>query len=390
MIRRALLYLPADDDHTAARLIVAGRPVAARAILTAVRAGIGAVLVPARLRSPALDATLVATPRAHAAVTWVTDAAGLAPGPVLLLPATLVVPATALAALLREGAGAALADSLASGAPLLADDGRLAAGLAGELAAGAPVGAAVVGALAEDPPRTTAPGWCVRVIGPDSAAEAEARLYAGLGSPIDTRLDVLFHRRLSRHVSRWAVARAVGPNQVTLASGLVGLAAAGCLARGEPVAAAGGLLLYAAAVVLDHADGEVARLTLAESAVGEWLDIVVDTVVHVALVLALGVASLRAAGAGLGLGAVAAAGVVASAALSKLVPPSFDAGGAGRLVERLSSRDGFYAMLLLFLGALAVAPAALPGFMVLIALGGNAYWLSRLVYLAGRRAGVSR
>ena len=56
-----------------------------------------------------------------------------------------------------------------------------------------------------------------------------------------------------------------------------------------------GLLVYILAVVLDHADGEVARLTLTESAFGEWLDAVVDTVVHTTLALTLGVAATPAA-----------------------------------------------------------------------------------------------
>ncbi|HXH84365.1 MAG TPA: CDP-alcohol phosphatidyltransferase family protein, partial [Candidatus Tectomicrobia bacterium] len=239
----------------------------------------------------------------------------------------------------------------------------------------------------------TPPGpdrWCARVADPAAAAAAEARLYAALGSPIDTWLDVAFHRRLSRPVSRWAVARGVTPNQVTVASGVVGLVAAVVLAAGELLAAVAGVALYAAAVVLDHADGEVARLTLTESAMGEWLDIAVDTVVHAALVVALGVAATRVAGGGMGLGLLAAAGVVLSAILWKLVPPAYEADGLGRLVERLSSRDAFYAMLLIFVAIRVVAPGGLPAFMAVIALGGNAYWPGRLAYLAVRRARLSR
>ena len=52
VIRQAALYLATDDDVRAAGLPVAGRPVAFRSILAAIRAGAERVAVPAALRSP--------------------------------------------------------------------------------------------------------------------------------------------------------------------------------------------------------------------------------------------------------------------------------------------------------------------------------------------------
>src|SRR5207244_11210954 len=138
--------------------------------------------------------------------------------------------------------------------------------------------------------------------------DAEARLYAGLGSPIDTQLDVSLHRRLPRPLSRAAVTAGIGPNAITLASGLVGLASVAAFAHGDVPAVVAGFLLYVAAVVLDHADGEVARLTLTESVLGEWLDIVVDTIIHGTMLLALGVACFRVPGGGLAAGVVGGGG----------------------------------------------------------------------------------
>ena len=83
-----------------------------------------------------------------------------------------------------------------------------------------------------------------------------------------------------------------------------------------------GLLLYVFAVVLDHADGEVARLTMSESALGEWLDAVIDTVVHTTLVLALGVAAGHLSGGGQVAGMIAAVGVLAGGLVGKLWPPA--------------------------------------------------------------------
>jgi phosphatidylglycerophosphate synthase len=380
VIRQAALYLATADDVQAARLRVGGRPLAFRAVLAALRAGAGRVLIPAALRSAALDCALGASPRARAAVAWLDTPGALADEPTLLLPVAALAPAPALARLLAAGAGHALGESLATGAPAVTADRALLAALAGPIAAGAPMGDALGRALMNREPASL-PGWFLRVREPGAAAEAEARLWRDLGSPIDSRLDVVVHRRLSRGVTRLAVATGIAPNAVTVASGVVGLAAAAAFVAGEAPAAVGGLALYLAAVVLDHADGEVARLTLTESAVGEWLDIVVDTVVHAALVLALGMAAARLAGAGLTAGVVAAIGVVASATVGKLwPPPPVTAAGRG-LLDRLSSRDGFYAMLLLFIALMIGAPAALPTLLAVVAAGTHAYWVARALSL---------
>ena len=129
------------------------------------------------------------------------------------------------------------------------------------------------------------------------APRPEAPPHGDAGSPIDTRLDVLFHRRLSRPVTRLALALGLTANQVSLASLLVGLLAVWGFWHATPGTALAGLVLYAAAVVLDHSDGEVARLTRSESRLGEWLDVTSDTVIHALLVLAMGVTAQRAAAA---------------------------------------------------------------------------------------------
>jgi phosphatidylglycerophosphate synthase len=209
---------------------------------------------------------------------------------------------------------------------------------------------------------------------------AETRLPSDLGSPIDTRLDTLFHRRLSRPLTRLALALGLTANQVSLASLLVGLLAVWGFWHATPWRALAGLVLYAAAVVLDHCDGEVARLTHSESRLGEWLDVTSDTVIHALLVLAMGVTAQAGAGrAGIGLGALAASGVVVSAIVAKTSPRSA-AGGVRGLLDALGNRDGFYAMLVIFILALTFAPALLPILMIVVAAGSHAYWLTRLTY----------
>jgi phosphatidylglycerophosphate synthase len=206
----------------------------------------------------------------------------------------------------------------------------------------------------------------------------------------DSWLDRILHRRLSRVVSAAAVRIGIAPNLITLASLAVGLGGAVSVARGTVGGATLGLGLYLAAVVLDHADGEVARLTGAESRLGHWLDIAADTTVHATLVLAMGAAgSAAGAGGAMGLGVLAAAGVVLSAAVASAWPmdrvPRRPAPRVARLLESLGNRHGFYAMLLAFLACLAVAPGLVSALLVVVALGSHAYWMGRTgVSVAGR------
>jgi phosphatidylglycerophosphate synthase len=212
------------------------------------------------------------------------------------------------------------------------------------------------------------------------APRAEARPAGSSGSPIDTRLDTLVHRRLSRPFTRLALALGLTANQVSLVSLLVGLLSVWSFWHATPWSALGGFVLYAVAVVLDHSDGEVARLTHSESRLGEWLDVTSDTVIHALLVLAMGVtAQVTAHRAGIGLGVLAASGVVVSAMIAKTSPRN-GAGGVGGFLDALGSRDGFYAMLLIFILALTFAPGLLPVLMIVVAAGSHAYWLTRLAY----------
>lgn len=80
----------------------------------------------------------------------------------------------------------------------------------------------------------------------------------------------------SRYIARWCARRGLTPNQVTTASLLTALIAAGCAAtgtRGGYVAA--GVLLIAS-FVLDCTDGQLARYSLQYSTLGAWLDATFD------------------------------------------------------------------------------------------------------------------
>ncbi|MEU5000070.1 DUF5941 domain-containing protein [Streptomyces sp. NPDC021622] len=80
----------------------------------------------------------------------------------------------------------------------------------------------------------------------------------------------------SRYIARWCARRGLTPNQVTTASLLTALIAAGCAATGTRggFVAAGFLLLFS--FVLDCTDGQLARYSLQYSTLGAWLDATFD------------------------------------------------------------------------------------------------------------------
>jgi phosphatidylglycerophosphate synthase len=84
----------------------------------------------------------------------------------------------------------------------------------------------------------------------------------------------------------------VHPNHVTTLALLVGLAAAGLYATATQLGADLGAACWVVACILDHADGELARLTGKVSAFGHRYDRVADLIVKLALFAGMG-ASLR-------------------------------------------------------------------------------------------------
>ncbi|MFF3397872.1 DUF5941 domain-containing protein [Streptomyces sp. NPDC002659] len=80
----------------------------------------------------------------------------------------------------------------------------------------------------------------------------------------------------SRYIARWCARRGLTPNQVTTASLLTALIAAGAAATGTRggYIAAGVLLIFS--FVLDCTDGQLARYSLQYSTMGAWLDATFD------------------------------------------------------------------------------------------------------------------
>lgn len=112
---------------------------------------------------------------------------------------------------------------------------------------------------------------------------------------------------LSEPVTAFLVGKPVSPNAVTLLSLAAGVGAAACYFRSMWLP---GAVLFALSYVLDNVDGELARATGRGSTIGQYLDDLVDWLVHSLFFLALGAGEASSSGSDLWLwlGAAAAFG----------------------------------------------------------------------------------
>src|SRR5262245_6110633 len=246
----AVLYLASPDDAEAGCAIVRGLPVAYRALMTALRAGCQSIAVPALFRETAVGRAIETNPRARRATRWLRPGDALPPSALLLMPASVVLPVDAVRALLRARSAAVLAGSPDAALVVLAD-ASVTGSLAGDIAAGRPIGAALSASLGRRPVARVPGGWCVWALSERDRRHAERRLESGLGSIIDSWLDTAVHRRVSRLFTRWAVEIGLTPNVVSLLSLAVGLSAVGCWARATVASASLGLWLYFLSRVVD-------------------------------------------------------------------------------------------------------------------------------------------
>jgi phosphatidylglycerophosphate synthase len=384
----AVLYLPDAGSAALAGAVVAGRPLALRAMVAAARAGATTIGVPANLRSPGLDRLIARTRGLGDRVRWLEGLAGaeaardLVRRGCLLVPVTTLLDARTLAPLLAdppEGAGEAVTESVEAGVPVLVLPAEAARRFARALAAGEPLAAELARHVEETRPKpVSAAGLYLAIRDPAHLAEAERLLYAGLGTDNDTGVDQYLHRRCSRWITRVLVRTSATPNQVSGLSLVIGLGAVWCFWHATAPSAAVGVLGYALACIVDHSDGELARLTFQESRLGAHLDWSIDTIIHSGLVLAMAV-SAGAGWAPIAVGLVGASGVALSALFARYLPREIAVGETvGGVLKNMGNRDLFYVLLVVFVLLRGGLPAALPLLALVVALGSQTYWISCL------------
>ncbi len=380
---------------------VAGVPLLLRALLTAQQAGVQRFTVLAsEPQQGALRGQLDGEPRLQGRVEWIEakEDAGPPPAQSLVLPPWIVLNPGALRRwLLRvtDGGSVAIADEEGAG-PLAVPASLLSACI--EAAHIGPSGMKAFLEMLDGDRRLVRVPWegmpprPVRT--PDELPDVEREMLAGLRSPEDGPLvDRYVNRTVSGLLTRTLFASSVTPNQITLGSLLAGLLGAWLLGIEGVMSTLGGLALLQLSVILDHVDGEVARLKFLFSPLGKWLDNFSDHLVDLAVIamLAWRAASRETAGQFAVLGLAAAVGVTGAflvvfwwsvSGAPRAVRKTTLARTMARVLTGLANRDGFFLVLWV---TLLVGRAT--WFLWALALGANAYWaVWLLIYGAPHRA----
>ncbi len=137
----------------------------------------------------------------------------------------------------------------------------------------------------------------IRVTDEETRAHAEDAVFAELLRGDLGLVARYLNKPVSFRITRYLLCRLpVTPNQVTLGAAAIGLVGCGLVASGQHAFMVLGLFLAHVQSVLDGCDGELARVRFQQSAIGEWLDTVVDDALNLALFAALGVGMWRASG----------------------------------------------------------------------------------------------
>ncbi|MEE9258850.1 MAG: CDP-alcohol phosphatidyltransferase family protein [Nitrospinaceae bacterium] len=184
------------------------------------------------------------------------------------------------------------------------------------------------------------------------------RLLKTCGLSNDSFMDRLLTRSISRRLTHIFLATPLSPNQITLLSFVIGIAAAWCFFQGEYLTGMMGASFLILSAWIDCTDGEVARLKFMESEAGSKLDILSDNLVHFAVFFAIGMGLYYTTGNGVYkvLGGFAVLGsVISFAILSSFVVHKKSEAAAGSnqtqqkksLADQLANRDFIYFLLLM-------------------------------------------
>ena len=402
MITTACIFIPATGPDPLA--LLGGMSLLKRAILSAQRVGAKMcyLVMDARsevqpARQEALQRDLYGDKRLTTQIVW-TQTTDAQPGPVRTVTngrclyyslATLFSPALAFDLDRTAQSGETLSVETGDGTSALVLGPQPDVGL------GLPVQGTIVRtgttALAiqpQTPLRTVpaSPHLLYQLTDSTSLRCAESALLASLENPKDGLVDTYLNRKLSRSLTHFLLRTALTPNQITVLSCLIGLFGAACFFQAGYWGPVFGALLLQLSAVLDCCDGEVARMKFLESRLGAWLDITLDTIVHLATFVGLGFAVWAQGGTqapfvlvGLMVGGIVLSFACVVVADRTVVPGPYQQTWQARLLHRmvfgLASRD--YS-LLIFLCAVF---QQLSWFLWAAAIGVQVFWLTVTVLL---------
>ncbi len=224
--------------------------------------------------------------------------------------------------------------------------------------------------------------WYQDVLDPSAIQPAEQTLLDAHPGEYEGFIDTYFNRPVSKPFTKLFLKWNLTPNAITLLSMGIGFVAAGCFALGNYTGGVIGALIFQLAAVVDCCDGEVARMTFAESEFGAKLDMIGDNVVHMAIFagMALGLYFHQGAESWLPLGLGTAAIIGNGLSLVMVTKAQKIRRRMGRrerkapgmfnfLVKNMASRDFSVVILLLAL------VGWLEGFLWMTAIGSNIFWV---------------
>ncbi|MDY0000843.1 MAG: CDP-alcohol phosphatidyltransferase family protein [Polyangia bacterium] len=135
------------------------------------------------------------------------------------------------------------------------------------------------------------PGPIVEARTRSGRRRAEEEIYRSIRKSLahDGPVSFFLARPMSRPLTRALARLGVSANAVTLAGLGVGIGAGLVAALGGYWASLGAALLFFAGLLIDCVDGDLARITLSTSRLGQWLDSLTDDLGYVALAVGLGV-----------------------------------------------------------------------------------------------------
>jgi len=394
-IDTAVVVCPRADSPEAGVLAipVAGLPLLTRTLLTAQRAGVQRfALVASGPQRAALRPVLDGEARLRGRVRWLEPAEDprIEAAYSLVLPPSLVLDAGALRGWLGRlvDGGRVMATDGADVAPLVVPAALLPSCIQAALQ-GQPDLRKFLEKLDEERRLIRLP-WEGGARQPVRSAgvvpAVERAMLAALRSPDDGPIvDRYVNRILSAILTRGLLNSRVTPNQVTGASLLTGLLGAWLLGGEGGARSLLGLILFQLSVILDHVDGEVARLKYLYSRLGKWLDNFSDHAVGLAVIafLTWRVSAGHPAGYFIVLGLAAALGVTGAflvvfgwsiSGRQREVRTTATARLLARVLSALANRDGFCLALWL-----AVLLGRAEWFLWALALGANAYWAAWLL-----------
>ena len=233
----------------------------------------------------------------------------------------------------------------------------------------------------------------VRVADPAQLAAAEETIRRATYKDTDAKI-ARFNRRISLPISVALIPTPLTANQLSIILVAIGFYSAWLFSLGHYWTGVLAAFLSLAASVLDGCDGEIARLKYQESALGCWIETFGDYSYYLAIFAGLTIGAVRQTHWDVfyWLGGIALAGTLLSFGILIFLRSRITAGQPEKLhavaKARFKSEPTFWSRIVWRMSFVATRAAmpygimafsllyALPGIVVLAAIGANVYWIS--------------